>query len=117
MALLAAVIAAGTTLALAIGALGLAGGAPAASRPSSSEPVPQTDASVPAAGVTMIGAPPEEPGAPGARRPGASAGGVEDSALVRYYVHPGIGRSKKAPGRRAGCRPALGSNETRSPGR
>ncbi len=88
-ALLAAVIAAGTTLALAIGALGLAGGAPAASRPSSSEPVPQTDASVPARGVTMIGATPEEPGAPGAEETWGVGLEGSKTVLVRYYVHPG----------------------------
>ena len=81
---------------LLAGALMLAGvlpGAGATSRavaqPAQGEPTPQTDASVPATAVTMIGATPAEAGAPG----GDETWGVgiegSTSVLVRYYEHPG----------------------------
>ena len=57
------------------------------------EALPQTDASLPASEVTMIGATPEEPEAPGREETwGVGREGSGDGAttvLVRYYVHPG----------------------------
>ncbi len=63
----------------------------AVAQPPFEEPTPQTDASVPAHQVTMIGATPEEPGAPGADETWGI--GVDGAAhvLVRYYVHPAPG--------------------------
>ena len=56
------------------------------------EPTPQTDASVPAAGVTMIGATPEESGAPGRYETwGVGRRGEGSHVLVRYYLHPAPG--------------------------
>src|SRR6202035_2086227 len=68
-----------------LGALPGSGATPrAAAAPSGAEAFPQTDASVPAHLVTMIGATPEEPGAPG----GAETWGVgsegSTTVLVRY---------------------------------
>lgn len=79
-----------------VGALLLAGvlPGPAASTPAAAQPAAvqltaQTDASVPAAGVTMIGATPEEPGAPGSEETwGVGRRGEGNHVLVRYYVHP-----------------------------
>jgi hypothetical protein len=76
---------------LLAGALpGPAASTPAAAQPAAGEPTPQTDASVPAAGVTMIGATPEEPGAPGRYETWGVGrrGGGSNHVLVRYYVHP-----------------------------
>lgn len=57
-------------------------------------PTPQTDASIPAAEVTMIGATPEEPGAPGANETWgvgtARAGsGTDGTVIVRYASEGG----------------------------
>lgn len=79
-------------LAAALALAGVLSGSAAtrAAAQSSSEdttPTPQTDASVPAFNVTMIGATPEEPGAP----PGAgetwgvgTENGTQETAIVRY---------------------------------
>lgn len=89
-------------VALGFGALapvlvgGLRGGAGsrASAQPSAQEVTPQTDASVPAGDVTMIGATPEEPGAPGANETWGvgkehSSQGVESTAIVRYTSEGG----------------------------
>ncbi|MGH2853598.1 MAG: hypothetical protein ACRDLF_05335, partial [Solirubrobacteraceae bacterium] len=77
-------------LALSFALPGSRRGSLAAAQPGApQEAVPQTDASLPASDVLMIGATPAEPGAPGA---GETWGiGQEGSAtvLLRYYVHPG----------------------------
>lgn len=68
-------------------------GAPprASAQSASGDPVPQTDASLPATAVTMIGATPAEVGAPG----GAETWGVgvegATATLLRYYTHPAPG--------------------------
>ena len=49
----------------------------------------QTDASVPASDVTMIGATPAEPGAPGGQETWGVGQQGSAAVLVRYYVHPG----------------------------
>ncbi len=80
---------AGTALLLAGVLPGPAASTPAAAQPASGEVTAQTDASVPAAGVTMIGATPEEPGAPGRYETwGVGRRGEGKPALVRYYLHP-----------------------------
>jgi hypothetical protein len=83
-----ALLAAAVALAWAI-ATGAGRGGARASAAGAGEPVPQTDASVPAARVTMIGASPEEAGAPG----GAEAWGVgfegATAVTVRYYEQGG----------------------------
>ena len=53
------------------------------------EPTPQTDASLPAHGVTMIGATPAEPGAPGADETWGVGHEEATTVLVRYYMHAG----------------------------
>ncbi len=58
---------------------------------SGEEPTPQTDASVPAHGVTMIGATPEEAGAPGANETWGIGHDGSATVLVRYYQHPASG--------------------------
>jgi len=60
----------------------------AAAQPSLGEPTPQTDASVPASSVMMIGATPEEPEAPGGYETWGVGSQGSASVLVRYYVHP-----------------------------
>ncbi len=82
-----------------IGALALAGALPgpgatsrAAAQPAAVEPTPQTDASVPASDVTMIGATPNEAGAPGpdetwgvgGEKSGAGTEAKTIAVLVRY---------------------------------
>jgi hypothetical protein len=63
---------------------------PAAAQPLATEPTPQTDASIPARNVTMIGATPDEAGAPGANEtwgvgiPSGSGSESAGSLLVRY---------------------------------
>ena len=78
------------------GALALAGalpgpGAPprAAAQPSAEETTPQTDASIPARGVTMIGATPEEPEAPGSDKTWGVGHEGATSVLVRYTSSTG----------------------------
>ena len=66
----------------------------AAQQTAPGEPTPQTDASVPASDVTMIGATPEEPGAPGANETWGvgsehSSQGAESTAIVRYTSEGG----------------------------
>jgi hypothetical protein len=53
------------------------------------EAVPQTDSSLPASDVMMIGATPEEPGAPGTGETWGIGQEGSATAVVRYYVHPG----------------------------
>jgi hypothetical protein len=62
-----------------------------ASAAGAGEPTPQTDASVPAHGVTMIGATPEEPGAPGSDETWGVGHEESSTVLVRYFVHPASG--------------------------
>ncbi len=77
------------------GALSVPGAAPTASAlgpfPPAEATTPQTDASVPAREVTLIGATPEEPGAPGRYETWGVGGTAQGKALVRYYQHPGPG--------------------------
>jgi hypothetical protein len=61
----------------------------AAAEPSSEEPTPQTDASVPASNVTMIGSTPEEPGAPGANETWGVGEESAKTVLVRYTSEGG----------------------------
>lgn len=83
---LAAVLA----LALAFGLLPGGATVSRAGAQAGEEPTPQTDASLPARDVTMIGATPQEPGAPGANEvwgvgiPGGAASEGSGAALVRY---------------------------------
>jgi hypothetical protein len=68
---------------------------PAAALPDYAEATPQTDASIPARSVTMIGATPEEPGAPGSNEtwgvgvPGGAGGETAGQMLVRYTTSDG----------------------------
>ena len=75
------------------GALSVPGAAPTASAlgpfPPDEATTPQTDASVPASEVTLIGATPEEPGAPGRYETWGVGGTAQGKALLRYYLHPG----------------------------
>jgi hypothetical protein len=82
-------------LALALsGALSISGASSPAAALQPGEPTPQTDASLPARDVTMIGATPEEVGAPGAYEtwgvgvPGGSGAEGSGALLVRY-THEG----------------------------
>jgi len=74
---------------------GASGGVPRAAAQSAlaEEPTPQTDASVPAREVTMIGATPEEPGAPGSNETWgigqAGEGAGASTVLVRYSSQTG----------------------------
>ena len=79
-----------------VGVLPMPGVTPSASALPPSPPgeptTPQTDASVPANEVTMIGATPEEPGAPGRDETwglGSVGQSGQTKALVRYYLHSG----------------------------
>jgi hypothetical protein len=67
---------------LAIGG-GLRTAPPAAGQPGEAEAVPQTDASVPAHAVTMIGATPEEPGGEASETWGVGRSGTT-TVVVRY---------------------------------
>jgi hypothetical protein len=96
----AALATAAGLLALALGLAGLApwqrGGSGAIAQ-AGGEPLPQTDASVPARHVTLIGATPEEPGAPGAAETwGVGRAGSSD-VLVRYAGGPGWSRGPALP--------------------
>ncbi len=93
-ALVAGVLVTAIALVLALALPGTHRDSLAAAQPAPpEEALPQTDASLPAREVTMIGATPEEPGAPGKEemwgvgREGSGAGA--STVLVRYYVHPG----------------------------
>ncbi|HVR04761.1 MAG TPA: hypothetical protein VMS02_01890 [Solirubrobacteraceae bacterium] len=55
----------------------------------SEEVLPETDASLPAKEVTMIGATPEEPEAPGTQETWGVGREGSSTVVVRYYVHPG----------------------------
>ncbi len=70
---------------------GTSGGVPrAAAQPAlAEEPTPQTDASVPAREVTMIGATPEEPGAPGSNETWGIGQAGSTTVLVRYTSQGG----------------------------
>ncbi len=77
-------------LALSFALPGSRRGSLAAAQPGAPEEViPQTDTSLPANGVTMIGATPEESGAPGAKETWGIGHEGSATVLVRYYVHPG----------------------------
>jgi hypothetical protein len=80
---LAGVLVLATSLTLT-GALPGSGATPRAAASSSTEALPQTDASVPAHRVTMIGATPEEPGAPGAAETWGVGIDGSTTVLVRY---------------------------------
>jgi len=92
--------------ALALGAaLALAGVVPgagrtprAAAQASGSSALPQTDASVPARGVTLIGATPEEPGSPGAGETWGVGKEGSSAVLVRYTSAGGWTLGPALPG-------------------
>ncbi|HYM54680.1 MAG TPA: hypothetical protein VES97_04915, partial [Solirubrobacteraceae bacterium] len=86
---LAALAAGVLVLALAASLSGLGASAPAVGSTEPSEPTPQTDASVPAAEVTMIGATPLEAGAPGANETWGIGRGSHGAVLVRYSAGAG----------------------------
>jgi hypothetical protein len=94
LALLAGALATAIALVLSLALPGSHRGSLAVAQPGApEEALPQTDASLPAGEVTMIGATPEEPEAPGQEEVwGVGREGSGDGAttvLVRYYVHPG----------------------------
>jgi len=86
---LAVVLALAIALALAGGLPGSGSGPAAAAAPGFQEATPQTDASVPANSVTMIGATPEEPGAPGANETWGVGSEGKTIVLVRYDLQSG----------------------------
>ncbi|MFI5004599.1 MAG: hypothetical protein ACHQE6_06255, partial [Solirubrobacterales bacterium] len=81
---------AGALVLVLTGLLTGSGGAPRAAAQGGELPTPQTDASIPARNVTMIGATPVEVGAPGAYEtwgvgvPGGAGGEGAGAVLVRY---------------------------------
>ena len=83
LALVAGALALAGVLTLA-GALPGSGASGAAAQSSAAEALPQTDASVPARQVTMIGATPEEPAAPGGNETWGVGSGGRAKVLVRY---------------------------------
>jgi hypothetical protein len=94
LALLMGALATATALTLTLALPGSHRGSLAAAQPGApEEALPQTDASLPAHEVTMIGATPAEPEAPGTQgvwgvgREGSGADAT--TVLVHYYVHPG----------------------------
>ena len=94
LALLAGALATAIALVLALALPGSHRGSLAVAQPGAPEETqPQTDASLPAGEVTMIGATPEEPGAPGAEETWGigreGSGSSSTTVLVRYYVHSG----------------------------
>ncbi len=94
LALLAGALATAIALVFSLALPGSHRGSLAVAQPGApEEALPQTDASLPAGEVTMIGATPEEPGAPGAEETWGigrkGSGSSSTTALVRYYVHPG----------------------------
>ena len=91
-AVLLLVLAGALALAIEGGLPGAGAPARAAAQPASSEPTPQTDDSVPAHNVTMIGATPLEAGAPGADETwgmGEEGEGGASPVLVRYTQQGG----------------------------
>ncbi len=79
-----------SALALALALPGSHRGSLAVAQPGFPETaLPQTDASLPAREVTMIGATPEEPGAPGGEETWGVGREGSSTVLVRYYLHPG----------------------------
>ena len=74
--------------ALVIASAGFRHTTPAAGLPAAGEPVPQTDASVPAHGVTLIGATPEEPGGDAAETWGVGRSGTS-TVVVRFVSGSG----------------------------
>ncbi|MGA2164153.1 MAG: hypothetical protein ABSH36_06760 [Solirubrobacteraceae bacterium] len=94
LALLAGALATAIALVLSLALPGSHHGSLAVAQPGApEEALPQTDSSMPAREVTMIGATLEEPGAPGAGETWGigheGSGSKATTVLVRYYVHPG----------------------------
>ncbi|MGP0101082.1 MAG: hypothetical protein ACLPUT_05595 [Solirubrobacteraceae bacterium] len=92
---LSAALALATALALALG-----GGSASRAAFAPAPPTAQTDDSVPANSVMMIGASAEEPGAPGADETwgmGAEGSSQEDTMLVRYTAQQGWVRGPALP--------------------
>ncbi len=90
LALLVGALLTASALALALALPGSHRGSLAAAQPGPPETaLPQTDASLPAREVTMIGATPEEPGAPGSEETWGVGREGSSTVLVRYYLHPG----------------------------
>jgi hypothetical protein len=96
--------------------LALGGGTPSRAAYAPIPPTAQTDDSVPANSVMMIGASPEEIGAPGADETwgiGAEGNSQEDTVLVRYTAEQGWVRGPALPeGFSLGPDPLLGARMT-----
>jgi hypothetical protein len=97
LALLGALLAAGAvTLSPVLLPGGVPSGSLAVARAGAvEEALPETDASLPAREVTMIGATPEEPEAPGAEETWGVGREGSSMVVVRYFVHAGSVESRE----------------------